>query len=280
MDKHQQVKIQQKLLLDTKAKETHNTKTELTFQPTKAATVPDFKLLQEKFKQNLERTKNSKLPTQPNPFDIKDMKEKPTEQVAKFKEEEIPGNNNNNSKSVRPKTIQKENKTAGSKIEPVVIKQTKKILQFVEQNQQAAKIRETKEKEKEEVLENKRKEMAIKASEFRKKYNLNDELSPEDKIHLLTQQKLDDRRQRENTYKNDLETLAKKLEERPSYMERITVVNLERKQFFEKVKTLINTHNTLSQNNPGFDARKIFSPEEIKLIEEGKLLEKQGKLKC
>lgn len=252
---------------------------EFTFQPNRAADVPDFKTLQERFKQTLERTKNSKLPTQAKPFAIKDMQEPLSNKKIRFEEVERAKETKS---SIKPKakrnSSQKENTSAMPVENP--IKTTKKMKEYVEKMKKETLLKEQREQEAHEKMEAKARDMSKRATEFRQRYKLGEELTPDDKIHLLTSQKIEERKQREKNYRDEMAQLDRKLNERPSYMERITSVNVERKQFFERVKTLINTYDTLKENNPDIDPRKIFSIDEIKLIEEGKLLEKQGKFKC
>jgi hypothetical protein len=280
MEKHQQVKIQQKLLQNTDQAVNGKLNTpELTFQPARASAVPDFKALQERFKQTLDRTKNSKLPTQVQPFAIKDMQEPQSSKKICF--EEAPKDPETKS-AFKPKTRRNQSQKENKDLTPIEsqIKTTKKMEQYNELMRQQTLLREQKDREAKEALDSKAREMSKRASEFRQRYKLGEELTPDDKIQLLTAQKIEERKNREKNYREEMTQLDRKLGQRPSYMERISSVNIERKQFFERVKTLINTYDTLKANNPDVDPQKIFSGEEMRLIEEGKLLERQGKLKC
>jgi len=156
---------------------------------------------------------------------------------------------------------------------------TQKVIDQFGLNREAfQKAKEAEDKERK-AAEEKERRLAEKAARFREKMNLNNKISNTEKLELLTQQKLNERREREAAYRAQMKELNERLENREFSVAQAAPDVIKRQQMLEQIRVLLKAYDIFVGKNPGQDLGAVFSKEELKLIQEGKYLRKHGYLK-
>lgn len=267
----------------------------LTFQPKRPKSVPNFKKTNATF-QDTQKTKKLTKESAPHP----DKSVKPAEKVAsainaqkvaetqqKITSEasQIPViAENQDHQSLPPQTAEKKPnsasphapeskickkkpKRARSEYQPP--KFTQKVVDQFNLTRQA--FIEAKEKENKKLAEEEQKKRAYeeRAKQFRDKMNLKNLMTNDEKLEILKQQKLQERKEREANYKLQMEAVKSKLENREFYMEKILGNTKEKQQQEERVKVLVKAFEVFRANNPEGNPAAIFSKAELQMIQEG-----------
>lgn len=275
MQKHEETKIEKKVLEIQNAVEKVNNNPQLTFQPAKPKSVPNFLKEHKKFEKQLEKKKTQIKITKIAPFKIKDME---NQKDVKIKEVQL--------SAIKENVIVQNEGTINveNKLKNIKSKDLKPKLTLKAQNQlkisENLKLEIEKNKLNEKLdKEKKEREFKEKAERFRQKFNFTSQLSNEEKWEILAKEKLKERKQREGDYQLEMQKLQERLDERDFYMERLNPELTKKQQVLEKIKTLLKAFDVFISKNPYSDVSKVFSKEELKLIKEGRFLKKNGYLK-
>ena len=269
----------------------------LTFRPVKPLSVPDFPKEHKRFEAQLRKRRRFLKATECRPFKIKDSAQQPARRPeADPLKDSRPGVPAQSAR--RPVTDPTDLQPGvpaqpGSSICPPksgavgprprpATSAPKMTQKAVAQLQATVKLKEESAKAqlaRQAAEEARAKEQAERARRFREKCHLVGLLTVDDKLGLLTREKQREGRQREQQYREQLEGMRARLEERQSYLERLRPQLTKRQLALDQVKALLSAFELFVTKNPDSDFTKVFSKQEMKLVREGRFLKRQGFLK-